>query len=111
MSQINSMVGLGGELAGGVLQQVVLRDRIEVDSRLNNFVIVRLRVQRGGGVLIVGAQRVGEMAAQHEMVTRWGQQRRGVFAGHGHGRVVGLADTAVIRNMPAGLCGVVPRQF
>src|SRR5262249_1703692 len=34
---------------------------------------------------------------------------RGVFAGRGHGRVVGdLAATAVVRNMPGRLCGVVP---
>src|SRR6516164_9172407 len=98
MSRISSMVGLRGDMkqvVGGVLQQVVRGDQVELDSRINDCVMVHVWLERGGGVVPVSA--------------RWGRLRRGVFAGRGHGRVVGdLAATAVVRNMPGRLCGVVP---
>src|SRR5262249_21629302 len=84
MSRVSSMVGLRGD--SGVLQQVVRGDQVELDSRINDCVMVHGWLERGGGVVPVSA--------------RWGRLRRGVFAGRGHGRVVGdLAATAVVRNM------------
>src|SRR6516165_11051982 len=98
MSRISSMVWLRGDMkqvVGGELQQVVRGDQVELDSRINDCVMVHVWLERGGGVVPVSA--------------RWGRPRRGVFAGRGHGRVVGdLATTAVVRNMPGRLCGVVP---
>src|SRR5262245_65047373 len=86
MSRISSMVGLRGDMkqvVGGVLQQVVRGDQVELDSRINDCVMVHGWLERGGGVVPVSA--------------RWGRLRRGVFAGRGHGRVVGdLVATAEI---------------
>jgi hypothetical protein len=68
-------------------------------------------LEQGGGVVPVTARGLGERAAQGEVAIRWGRPRRGVFAGCGHRRFVGgLAGTAVVRNVPSRLCGVVPRQ-
>ena len=93
MSRISSMVGLR-QVVGGVLQQVVRGDQVELDSRVNDCVMVHGWLERGGGVVVSA---------------RWGRLHRGVFVGRGHGRVVGdLAATAVVRNMPGRLCGVVP---
>src|SRR5215510_6753609 len=47
---ISSMFGLRGgmkQVVGGVLQQVVLGDQVEVDSRINDCVMVHVWLERG----------------------------------------------------------------
>ena len=73
MSRISSMVGLRGDMkqvVGGVLQQVVLGDRVEVDSRINGRVMVHAWLERRRGVVPVTARRLGERAAHREVVIR-----------------------------------------
>src|SRR5215472_18324061 len=114
MGRLSSMVGLRGDMKqviGEVLRQVVLGDRGEVDSRINGRVMVRAWLERRCGVVAVTARRLGERAANTDVVIRCGRLRRGVFAGLGHRRIVGgLAATAVVRGMPGRLYGVVPRR-
>src|SRR5262249_26895602 len=100
MSRISLMVGLRGnmkQVIGGVLQQVVLGDGGEVDSRINGRVMVHAWLERRRGVVAVAARHLGERAAHREVVIRCGRLRRGVFAGLGRRRIVGgLAATAVV---------------
>src|SRR5262245_55296662 len=59
MSRISSMVGLRGDMkqvVGGVLQQVVRGDQVELDSRINDCVMVHGWLERGGGVVPVSAR-------------------------------------------------------
>src|SRR5262249_57293738 len=59
MSRISSMVGLRGDIkqvVGGVLQQVVRGDQVELDSRINDCVMVHGWLERGGGVVPVSAR-------------------------------------------------------
>jgi hypothetical protein len=49
MSRISSMVGLRGDMkqvVGGVLQQVVRGDQVELDSRINDCVMVHGWLER-----------------------------------------------------------------
>src|SRR5262249_47727670 len=72
-------------------------------------VMVHAWLERRRGVVTVTARHLGERATHAEVVIRCGRLRRGVFAGLGRRRIVGgLAATAVVRNMPGRLCGVVP---
>src|SRR6516162_5521917 len=62
MGRISSMVGLRGnmkQVIGGVLQQVVLGDGGEVDSRINGRVMVHAWLERRCGVVPVTARRLG----------------------------------------------------
>src|SRR5262245_22457568 len=53
MIRISSMVGLRGDMkqvVGGLLQQVVRGDQVELDSRINDCVMVHGWLELGGGV-------------------------------------------------------------
>src|SRR5262245_66604475 len=88
MSRISSMVGLRGDMkqvVGGVLQQVVRGDQVELDSRINDCVMVHGWIERGGGVGHVSA-RWGWL--RHGVFCRWWLWRRvGRFVRHVGGRV------------------------
>src|SRR5262249_50301206 len=71
MGRINSVVGLRGDMnqvIRRVLQQVVLGDRGEVDSRINGRVVLHVWLERRRGV--VPARPLGERAVQTEVVIR-----------------------------------------
>ena len=59
----DSMVGLRGDMKqviGRVLQQVVLGDRVEVDSRIDGRVMVHVWLELEGGMILVAARRLSE---------------------------------------------------
>src|SRR5215813_878989 len=69
MGRISSMVGLRGDMnqvIGGVLRQLVLGDRGEVESRINGRVMVHAWLERRRGV--VPARRRGGRTAHTEVV-------------------------------------------
>src|SRR5262245_27731317 len=71
MGRISSMVRLRGDVKqviGRVLQQLVLGDRGEVDSRINGRVMVRAWLERRRGVVPVTARRSSERTAHTEVV-------------------------------------------
>src|SRR5262249_38277637 len=71
----DSMVGLRGDMKqviGRVLQQVVLGDRVEVDSRIDGRVMVHVWLELEGGMILVAARRLSEQerVAHNESVLR-----------------------------------------
>ena len=59
----DSMVGLRGDMKqviGRVLQQVVLGDRVEVDSRIDGRVMVHVWLELERGMILVAARRLSE---------------------------------------------------
>ena len=71
MGRISSMVGLRGDsmvglrgdmkqVIGRVLQQVVLGDRVEVDSRIDGRVMVHVWLELERGMILVAARRLSE---------------------------------------------------
>src|SRR5499433_3259193 len=75
MGRISSMVGLRGDMKqviGRVLQQVVLGDRVEVDSRIDGRVMVHVWLELEGGMILVAARRLSEpeRVAHNESVLR-----------------------------------------
>ena len=83
MGRISSMVGLRGDsmvglrgdmkqVIGRVLQQVVLGDRVEVDSRIDGRVMVHVWLELERGMILVAARRLSERerVAHNESVLR-----------------------------------------
>src|SRR6516225_4981696 len=71
----DSMVGLRGamkQVIGRVLQQVVLGDRVEVDSRIDGRVMVHVWLELERGMILVAARRLSERerVAHNESVLR-----------------------------------------
>src|SRR4051794_33899593 len=74
MSRIRSMVGLRRDMMKHVvaemLRQLVLEDRVEVDSWINGGVMLHGWPEQGGGVVPGTARRLGERAAHGGMAIR-----------------------------------------